>query len=150
MRFRLTIRSTCLQQPRISSTWSISWNTCRPNCDSGLDPPSATTGQQSISAFAMPVIRLVTPGPDAAMQTEGTCFNRLYAWHMNAAACSCRTSIMRMPCLMQDASASSIGPPMMIEESFNALLLQAPGDDFRAGQVRHSVPPMDAPVDALE
>ena len=30
-----------------------------------------------------------------------------------AAACSWRTSIMRMPSLMQDASVSSIGPPMM-------------------------------------
>src|SRR6516225_2458557 len=31
---------------------------------------------------------------------------------MRAADCSCRTSRGRMPSLMQDASASSIGPPM--------------------------------------
>src|SRR5215472_6395722 len=31
---------------------------------------------------------------------------------MSAAACSCRTSSGRMPSLMQDASASSIGPPI--------------------------------------
>ena len=79
MRFRLINRSTYLLQPRISSTWSISWNTWRPNWLSGLEPPSATTGQQSTSAFADPVIRLVTPGPEAAMQTEGT-------WH--PASCS--------------------------------------------------------------
>ena len=94
-------------------TWSISWNTCRPNWLIGLDPPNATTGQQSTSAFAIPVIRLVTPGPDAAMHTLGVCRSRLYAWHANAAACSWRTSIMRMPSVMQVDSASSIGPPMM-------------------------------------
>ncbi len=37
----------------------------------------ATTGQQSISALATPVTRLVTPGPLAAMQTDGVCRSRL-------------------------------------------------------------------------
>ena len=77
MRFKLCTRSTALQQPRINSTWSISWNTWRPNWLIGLEPPNATTGQQSISALAMPVIRLVTPGPDAAMHTLGVCRSRL-------------------------------------------------------------------------
>ena len=37
----------------------------------------ATTGAQSISAFATPVVRLITPGPLAAMQTLGFCSSRL-------------------------------------------------------------------------
>ena len=59
------------------ATWSISWNTCRPNWKIGLEPPIATTGQQSISALAMPVVRLITPGPLAAMHTLGLCSSRL-------------------------------------------------------------------------
>ena len=59
------------------ATWSISWNTCRPNWPIGLEPPMATTGQQSISALAMPVVRLMTPGPLAAMHTLGFCSSRL-------------------------------------------------------------------------
>jgi hypothetical protein len=37
----------------------------------------ATTGQQSIKALAMPVVRLITPGPLAAMHTLGRCSKRL-------------------------------------------------------------------------
>src|SRR6185437_6903297 len=36
---------------------------------------------------------------------------------MNAAACSWRTSIMRMPSFTQEDSARSIGPPMMKNKS---------------------------------
>ena len=36
----------------------------------------ATTGQQSISALARPVVRLMTPGPLAAMHTAGFCSSR--------------------------------------------------------------------------
>ena len=49
----------------------------RPNCWIGLEPPMATTGQQSISALARPVVRLMTPGPLAAMHTAGRCSSRL-------------------------------------------------------------------------
>ena len=59
------------------ATWSISWKTCRPNWLIGLEPPNATTGQQSISALARPVDRLIAAGPDAAMQTPGFCVTRL-------------------------------------------------------------------------
>ena len=37
----------------------------------------ATTGQQSTSALASPVVRLITPGPLAAMHTDGFCSSRL-------------------------------------------------------------------------
>jgi hypothetical protein len=36
------------------ASWSISWKTWRPFWLIGLEPPTATTGQQSISALAMP------------------------------------------------------------------------------------------------
>ena len=71
------MRSAYFTQPRMIAIWSISWNTCRPNWLIGDDPPIATTGQQSTSALATPVTRLVTPGPEAAMQTEGFCSSRL-------------------------------------------------------------------------
>ena len=59
------------------ASWSISWNTPRPFMPIGLEPPIATTGQQSTSALAMPVVRLIVPGPLAAMQTPGFCNSRL-------------------------------------------------------------------------
>ena len=51
--------------------WSISWKTSWPNWRSGEQPPTATTGVQSTSALQRPVTRLVTPGPEAAMQAAG-------------------------------------------------------------------------------
>ena len=57
-------------------TWSISWNTWRPNWLIGLEPPSATTGQQSISALARPVPKFKVAGPLAAMHTPGPCVTR--------------------------------------------------------------------------
>src|SRR5262245_45757852 len=83
-----------------------------------LDPPIATTGAQSISAFATPVVRLMTPGPLAAMHTAGFCSKRLYACAISAAACSWRTSIGRMPSFLHDVSACIIGPPMRKNRSF--------------------------------
>ncbi len=59
------------------ASWSISWKTWRPFWPIGLEPPIATTGQQSISALAIPVVRLMTPGPLAAMHTLGFCSSRL-------------------------------------------------------------------------
>ena len=57
-------------------------------------------------------MRLVVPGPDAAMQTPGRFRMRAHAWAIIAAACSCRTSIPRMPSAMVAVSAAIIGPPM--------------------------------------
>jgi len=72
----------------------------------------ATSGAQSVNAVATPVRRFVAPGPEAAMQTPGRRVTRVHAWAANAAACSWRWSIARMPSLMQAASVSSIGPPI--------------------------------------
>ncbi len=71
MRFRLCTRSAYLTQTSNALTWSISWKTWRPDWLIGLDPPTATTGQQSISALARPVPKFNVAGPLAAMQTPG-------------------------------------------------------------------------------
>ena len=71
------MRSVHLVQGFMMASWSISWKTWRPLRPIGLEPPTATTGQQSISALAMPVVRLITPGPLAAMHTLGFCNSRL-------------------------------------------------------------------------
>ena len=62
MRLRLKTRSAHLVHGFMIATWSISWNTWRPNWPIGLEPPIATTGAQSISALATPVMRLVDAG----------------------------------------------------------------------------------------
>ena len=73
----------------------------------------ATSGEALANASATPVRRFVAPGPEAPMHTPGFRITRPQASADSAAACSCRVSINRMPSLMQVASVSSMGPPMM-------------------------------------
>ena len=51
--------------PAISTSWKLS----RPRLDTVTLPVMATSGTESIYAVAMPVTRLVAPGPDVARQT---------------------------------------------------------------------------------
>lgn len=48
---------------------SISWKASVPMTPWGTLPVMQTMGTESIMALAMPVIRLVAPGPEVAMQT---------------------------------------------------------------------------------
>ena len=48
---------------------SASWNTSRPSCSRFTWPVMAMRGTESIYAVAMPVIRLVAPGPLVTMHT---------------------------------------------------------------------------------
>ena len=48
---------------------SISWKLSRPRRLTATLQVIATTGMESIHAVAIPVTRLVAPGPDVAMQT---------------------------------------------------------------------------------
>ena len=59
------------------ATWSISWNTCRPNWLTGLEPPRATTGAAVDQRVGEAGDRLMTPGPLAAMQTRASAVSRL-------------------------------------------------------------------------
>ena len=96
-----------------TASWSISWNASMPNDTRGLEPPMATSGAALVNASATPVSRLVAPGPEAPMHTPGLRITRPHACADSAAACSCRVSMARIPSLMQVASVSSMGPPMM-------------------------------------
>src|SRR5919199_6690505 len=52
-----------------AATWSISWKAPLPRWLMGAEPPMASSGAASAHALATPVIRLVAPGPEAAMHT---------------------------------------------------------------------------------
>src|SRR5690606_15198788 len=71
---------------------SVSWNASFPIMLSGTWPVTATIGDESAYAVAMPVIRLVAPGPEVAKQTPALLFILAYPSAMCAADCSCLTS----------------------------------------------------------
>ena len=48
---------------------SVSWNASEPSIASATWPVMQTIGMESIIAVAMPVTRLVAPGPDVAIAT---------------------------------------------------------------------------------
>ena len=48
---------------------STSWNASVPISDVGTCPVTITIGTESRNASAIPVTRLVAPGPDVAMHT---------------------------------------------------------------------------------
>ncbi len=54
--------------PKVSASWKASV----PIALVGTCAVKATTGIESIVAFSNPVIRLVAPGPEVAMQTPGS------------------------------------------------------------------------------
>ena len=59
----------CLVIGRVTPVTSVSWNASVPMAGLGTCPVIATRGTESIWAEAMPVTRLVAPGPDVAIQT---------------------------------------------------------------------------------
>ena len=56
-------------------------------------PVIAIIGDESAAAVAIPVIKLVAPGPDVAKQTPGFLDARAYPSAIWAAFCSCLTKI---------------------------------------------------------
>ena len=63
----------------------------------GARPPSASSGEPFISADAMPLIPLVTPGPAVRAHTPGSRVALAQPSAANTADCSWRTSTMSMP-----------------------------------------------------
>ncbi|MNN81335.1 hypothetical protein D3C81_1981540 [compost metagenome] len=59
----------CFTIGRVTPRMSISWKASVPMTPWGTLPVMQTMGTESIMALAIPVIRLVAPGPDVAMQT---------------------------------------------------------------------------------
>ena len=53
---------------------SVSWNASFPIITNGTCPVTAIIGEESAYAVAIPVIRLVAPGPDVAKQTPAFLF----------------------------------------------------------------------------
>src|SRR5207249_8062085 len=94
------------------STMSTTW--CASLCSLSEDawPVSATIGARSRQASAMPVRRLVAPGPRVPMATAARPVRRPYTSAMNAAPCSWRTVMWRMASVWDKASrTSSVSSP---------------------------------------
>jgi hypothetical protein len=60
-----------------------------------VSPQTASTGSPSAAALAMPVTRLLAPGPAVAMQADTPPHARASPPAMNAAPCSCLASTAR-------------------------------------------------------
>ena len=53
----------------VTPVMSISWKASVPRCEEATCPVIATSGDESSIAVAIPVTRLVAPGPEVAMHT---------------------------------------------------------------------------------
>ena len=56
---------------RVMPVMSVSWKASEPMAARPTWPVMTTIGTESICAVAMPVTRLVAPGPDVAQATPG-------------------------------------------------------------------------------
>jgi hypothetical protein len=54
---------------RVMPVTSVSWKASDPTSFEGTCPVMNTVGTESIMAVAMPVVRLVAPGPEVATAT---------------------------------------------------------------------------------
>jgi hypothetical protein len=62
-------RALCLVIGSVMPVMSVSWNASLPSSLEGTFPVMNTVGIESSIAVAMPVTRLVAPGPDVAIAT---------------------------------------------------------------------------------
>src|SRR5438105_2128974 len=74
-------------------------------------PVIATTGARSRFASATPVMRLVAPGPSVARHTPARPLRRPQTSAMNAAPCSCRHGMKRMPESTSPSVKASVSSP---------------------------------------
>src|SRR5207237_3166097 len=70
-----------------------------------------TRGTESILASAIPVTRLVAPGPLVAMATPTLPVVRAYPSAANTAPCSCRVRMCRIPLPSSASYSGIIAPP---------------------------------------
>ena len=88
----------------MSTSWCDSlWSLSEP-----VWPVIATIGARSRNASAIPVTRLVAPGPSVAIATAGRPVSRPWTSAMNAAPCSWRVVTCRMRLSSASASRMSI------------------------------------------
>src|SRR4029453_15760487 len=90
---------------------SISWNASVPTIARGTCPVTATSGIESSFASAIPVSRLVAPGPDVPKHTAGRPVARAMPWAMNAAPCSCRARTWRIELARSASYIGRLAPP---------------------------------------
>ena len=84
-------RKLCLVMGRVMPVMSISWKASVPRTLEETWPVMQTMGTESSMAVAMPVTRLVAPGPQVATATPTRPDARAYPSAMWAAPCSWRT-----------------------------------------------------------
>src|SRR5256714_12565214 len=90
---------------------SVSWNASVPIKLLRTWPVMHTNGTESILASAIPVTRLVAPGPLVAMATPTLPVVRAYPSAANTAPCSCRVRMCRIPLLSSASYKGMIAPP---------------------------------------
>jgi len=78
---------------RVMPVMSVSWKASEPMTEVGTWPVIQTMGEESIIAVAMPVTRLVAPGPEVAIATPTFPETRAYPSAAWAAHCSWRIRI---------------------------------------------------------
>jgi hypothetical protein len=126
-----------LQQPRISSTWSISWNTWRPNWLIGLEPERHNRAA---------VDQRVGHAGDQIGYTWPGC-RHADRWRLAQAAVGLARERRRLFVAHVDhpdafGDAGGLGQQHRaahdVEDVLDAVLLQALRQDFRTGQFSHS------------
>ena len=86
--FASVTRTLCFVMGRLIPVMSTSWKASLPRNLDGTWPVMKTVGEESSMAVAMPVTRLVAPGPEVAMATPTLPLARAYPSAMWAAPCS--------------------------------------------------------------
>src|SRR5215469_947517 len=100
-----------LVMERVMPKTSVSWKASEPMSGPRTWPVRQTSGTESILASAMPVTRLVAPGPLVAMATPTLPVTRAYPSAANTAPCSCRVRMWRTPLPSSASYSGMIAPP---------------------------------------
>ncbi len=97
---------------------SLSWNASFPIIATGTWPVTATIGAESACAVAIPVNKLVAPGPEVAKHTPGFLLTLPKPSAICAADCSCLTKIWRMLLFPNSSYIGRFAPPGRPKTSF--------------------------------
>ena len=110
---------------RTTSTWSISCSEPIPHRVMGARPPMTNIGVSLAWAWANADAELVTPGPAVTAATPHSRVTLAHPSAANAADCSWRTSMMRMPCSVAPVRIGQMWPPLSVNRWLTPARLRA-------------------------
>ena len=116
---------------RTNSTWSISCREPMPHRATGARPPMTNIGLSLPCAWASAEAEFVTPGPAVTAATPHSRVTFAQPSAANAADCSWRVSMIRMPCSSAPISTGQMCPPLRVKRwltpaRFNASATSSP------------------------